>query len=527
MKILSILSILSFSLAVNAHTYRVYFTDKGENMEMLQNPYSFLSPKAVSRKALHHTTIDLSDLPVSRNYLQALASRGLKVEMKSRWFNYALVEGDNVEHKVADLPFVKSVEKAQSYKVKFATVDAAVTTQALVYGEAANQIKMVNGDYLHNAGYLGEGMTIAMLDGGFTGATTLSGLDSLFMRGRILGTYNFVDHDTNVFSVGSHGTKVLSIMGGYIQNNFVGTAIHAKYWLLKSENEASETPVEMDNWLAAAEFADSVGADIISSSLGYNLFDGGQGDISYSDLDGNTTLVTRAADMAAQKGLLVIVSAGNEGISNWQHITAPADGDSVLAIGGVDGSGRYVNFSSLGPTADGRIKPDVVAQAAGTAFAGLDSAAHGNGTSFSCPLIAGLAACLWQEFPSRTNMQIFDAIRSSASQPYTPDNFLGYGIANFRDASWRIGLNETELTTQKVEVYPNPVKDEFSLRLSGFESPSDIFINIYDMQGRLMEQTNFTGAMADELKIKAPSAPGSYLINIMIGDKVYLRQIVK
>ncbi len=533
MKTLSVLFVVLFSLASlpkgmaqNAQSYRVFFSDKGENESLLQNPQAFLSPKAIDNKAKRNTVIDKADLPVSKNYLNTLRGLDLTVRMKSRWFNYALVSGENVQEKVSKLPFVVRVEAAQRYPVSFAGDDGAKTTANFTYGFAANQIEMLNGDYLHDNNLLGQGMTIAVLDGGFSGANTISGLDTLRMNGRLLGTYNFVDNDTNVFSVGNHGTDVLSVMAGYVDSFFVGTAIRANYWLLKSEDQASETASEMDNWLAAAEFADSVGADIITSSLGYNTFDGGVGNLSYSDMDGNTALVTRAADMAAKKGILVITSAGNEGNSDWKYILAPADGDSVLTIGGVDEFRNYASFASQGPTADGRIKPTVSARAAGTAFVGTE-VRRGNGTSFSCPVISGLAACLWQQFPTKTNMEIYEAIRTTASQVNTPNNEVGFGIANFAAASWTISNPEQDLHKLKIEVYPNPVSEKILLNLNGVAGSEPVSVKLFDITGQEINSVDFGAVDTSEIEMQAPGESGTYLLSIRIGDMVYLRKIIK
>lgn len=505
---------------------RIYFNDKGENSSLLYNPYSFLSPKAIENKALRGVVIDRSDLPVSQEYISQLQNLGLEVEMKSRWFNYALVEGELDVESISQLPFVKKVEGAEKYKVQYAEMTEATATTDFAYGIAENQIEMIEGDYLHDLDFTGAGMTIAVIDGGFTGTDVLNGLDSLWNDGRVLGTYNFIDGDTNIFKDGSHGTSVLSILAGYIDSSYVGSAIGANYWLLKSEDQTSETPIEMDYWLAAAEFADSVGADIISSSLGYNVFQGGVGDLSLNDIDGNTALVTIAADMAAQKGLLVVVSAGNEGSDEWGRITAPADGDSVLAIGGVDWYGSYATFSSRGPSADGRIKPDVAAIGQGTAYISSAGPTYGNGTSFSCPLISGMAACLWQQNPALSNMDVFEAIRNSGSQVYTPDNFIGFGIPNFRLASWSIGLEEVEKETA-VSVYPNPVKEECVVESSYLNDGESVAFSVINISGEVILQQELK-AQQGKLEINTSALPvGSYLLNIQIGDKSLLHKIIK
>ncbi|WP_417602395.1 S8 family serine peptidase [Owenweeksia hongkongensis] len=513
------------SCVTQAQLSRVYFADKGANAEMLSNPYLFLSPKAIDNKEKRNVAIDLRDVPVSKSYIQNLVDLDLEVKMTSRWFNYALVDGEDVFQKVKDLPFVKRVETPNQYKVSFAEMPEASQAKNLTYGIADNQIEMVEGEYLHDLNYRGAGMTIAVIDGGFQGTNTLTGLDSLRQQNRILGTYNFVHNDTDIYKDGSHGTSVLSILAGYIDSAYAGSAIDANYWLLKSENESDENISEMDNWLAAAEFADSVGVDIITSSLGYNNFVGGVGDFAYSDMDGNTVLVTKAADMAAAKGILVVVSAGNEGNSGWQYITAPADGDSVMAVGGVDASGAYVSFSSTGPTADGRVKPDVVAVAGGTAFISPAGPTYGNGTSFSCPIISGMAACFWQQNPSLSNMELYEAIIASCSQPFTPDNAIGFGIPNFRIASWEVGVEELEIATH-INVFPNPIGDEFEVESEDFVIQRNIEISILDINGKPVYEHEVEGGNS-KLKIQTSLPEGMYLLNIQYGGKSHLRKIIK
>lgn len=524
MKKLVVLFVLIGTVA-QAQLTRVYFTDKGSNSEMLSNPYSFLSPKAIENKEKRNVAVDLRDVPVSDVYTQNLQDLDLQVKMTSRWFNYALVDGQNVLQKVKDLPFVKKTETPAQYKVEFTEMPEATQVSSLAYGISENQIKMLEGDYLHDQNFRGAGITIAVIDGGFTGANTLVGLDSLWQQSRVIGTYNFVDNDTNVFSVGSHGTSVLSILAGYIDSAYVGSAIDANYWLLKSEDESTEVISEMDNWLAAAEFADSVGADVITSSLGYNQFVGGIGDLTYWDMDGNTAIVTKAADMAAAKGIMVVVSAGNEGTSSWKHITAPADGDSVMTVGAVDWNGSYANFSSQGPTADGRIKPDVVAVGASTAFISSTGLSYGNGTSFSCPIISGMVACFWQQNPSLTNMQVYDAVIASASQPHSPDNAIGFGIPNFRVASWKVGIDELQALSV-IKVYPNPVGDLFEVESEDFEAQKEIAVSILDINGKSVFEETYDGGNRS-LKIQTTLPEGMYLLNIQYGGKSHLRKIIK
>lgn len=506
-KILSALSLLAILGSASAQNQRIYFTDKGESLKMINEPQRFLSQKSIDRRIKMDIAIKADDLPVSRDYLETLKENGLKVKFASRWFNYALVEGE-IPARVYDLPFVKSIEQTKKYKLQMA---GATATTNFDYGYAQLQISMLNGDSLHARGYTGSGVTIAVIDGGFLGSDTISAFDSLRLSGRLAGTYNFTRGDTNVFATGSHGTLVLSTMAANIPQVIVGTAPHANYWLLTSEYEPTETPVEMDNWLAAAEFADSVGADVINSSLGYSTFDDQADDFSYSDMDGNTTLVTKAADKAGAKGIAVVVSAGNEGASAWQYITAPADGDSVLTVGAVDFMGTYVGFSSTGPTFDGRIKPDVAAQGLGAvAVTSSGVPTNASGTSFSSPIIAGLTACLIQAQPSRKNYEIYEQIRLSASQYFSPDNQLGYGIPNFLQAYL---LSNPKFDGQAdLSVYPNPFNE--TLNISGFEPSQNVKIQIFDLSGALVYAAQTNSGVNGSLALSPTLNRGFYLLKI-------------
>lgn len=525
-KILLIALLSSFVCGhLSARKYRVYFKDKAENLEMMAAPYTFLSAKAIARRATHNIPLTVSDLPVSQSYVQEIAQRGYEVKFCSRWFNYALVEGQDAAV-LAELPFVKRVEKVENYRLEIAGTGSVQATQ-LTYGLAANQVEMLNGDFLHDLGYTGQGMTIAVLDAGFQGAPALKGLDSLRQSGRLLGTKNYVEGGTNVYQGGGHGTYVLSIMAGYITDTFAGSAVGASYWLLKTEDESSETPVEMDNWLRAAEFADSAGADMITSSLGYSKFDGGVGDYDISDLDGNTILVTRAADMAAAKGMLVVVSAGNEGNDSWKRITAPADGDSVLAVGAVGPDGNYASFSSQGPTADGRIKPDVVAQGLATAYLSLAGPSLGNGTSFSCPVVSGMAACLWSAYPAQSNVDIFNAIKYNASERFTPTMTKGFGLPNFRDASWELTASSPGYEKLEVSVYPNPVGDDFSVEIIGIDANTEVELGLFDMSGKLIHQFVAIAQNRTAIPVTHHLQSGSYMMSLRLGDQVYLKKIIK
>lgn len=469
----------------------VFFTDKPNVEQQFSQPEKYLSVRALERRANQNIALHPTDFPVEKSYVKVLKENGFQIARNSKWLNAVSVnissqsEVDFLE----GLDFVKRVSSVKT--LKLAQVESfykttATAVSSLNYGNTKAQIEQLNGDFLHDNGYRGQGMLIAVLDGGFSDVDNMSGFDSLWMNQRILTSYDFVDNDTDVFHLGIHGRSVLSVMAGYVDNIYVGSAPNANYILLKSENESSESKVEEDNWVAAAEFADSVGADIINSSLGYNKFDGGVGDYVYADFDGRTTVVSQGAVWAHRKGMLVVNSMGNEGVSNWQYMLSPADTDSILSIGGADASDNYIGFASKGPTADGRQKPNVSALAVGVyVLTSSSSASPGNGTSFAAPLISGLAACLWQAEPTLTNYQVLELIERSAHQYNTPDNFLGFGIPNFALAYSNISLEEEEL--YDFSVTPNPVQNELFINIPVGFNDSNLRFELYSISGKRIE----------------------------------------
>lgn len=525
-KLFLFLLILGFAKG-HSQTLRVYFKDKGYIKSTVSISDVALSPKAIQKKSLRGIAINQEDLPVNTSYIKALVNIGAQIKAKSRWFNYVLIEGVH-ENQLLEFDFISKIEVPLTYEVQFANMDQNVNKTAvsnLSYGLARQQIEMVRGDILHDFNFQGQGLTIAVIDGGFVGTDSGPAFDSLWINNQILGTKSFVSANPTVYEDGSHGTRVLSVLGAYIDGRIIGSAPKADYWLLKSERESSEKAVEMDNWLMAAEFSDSVGVDIINSSLGYNEFEGGIGNHVYADMDGNTTIVTKAADKAASKGILVIVSAGNEGNSAWRNITAPADGDSVLAIGSVTNLQNMSSFSGRGPSADGRIKPNVVAMGQGTANSTGIGASSGNGTSFSCPVVAGMAACLWQSNLTKSNMDIFSAIENSATIANFPNNDFGHGVPNFELALYNTIGNEDISAKVELNVYPNPVADLLFIEFNDSKL-EDIKISIVDVRGQIIFQ-NEEELFDSKLEIDFPFSSGVYMLIIEKEAKVFSRKIIK
>lgn len=481
-KLLASLILLSGSLfAQELPEFRVYLNDKGSSIKLLESPEKFLSEAALNRRALQGISICKSDLPLAPEYKQSLQNLGAEILAQSKWLNYCYVRHASPEL-IASLPFVKRVEFPKAHKSMLCNVAA----DSLDYGFAGGQVRMLEGDKLHLRGYTGTGITIAVIDAGFDGFYQASTFDSLRLSGRLLGTYNFINADTNVFSGnGSHGTSVLSTMAALEPDVMIGSAPHANYWLLSSEDIVQENPIEMDHWIMAAEFADSVGAHVINTSLSYTTFDDSQFNLSYSDLDGNTVPITIAADLAAQKGILVMVSAGNLGADPWHHIGAPGDADSVLTVGAVSFMGDFASFSSYGPSADGRVKPDVLAQGSPTTIVnGMGAIDIDFGTSYASPIVAGLAACLIEAYPAKHSAEIADMIRKSAHLFATPNDSMGYGIPNF-DLAYTLSQSEILWQENTLSIYPNPVRDYLIIDAQNQKNWQST-ARLYDLNGRLV-----------------------------------------
>jgi len=461
--LLSFISVFSQDQIVQGK-YLVRFADRKNSPYSFERPEEFLSQRAILRRAKYQIPITVNDLPVNPNYVDSLRNLGFTIFQTYKWLNAVCIQSPNN----SSLDVIKTLSFVNQKPISFQkkTITSVVNLQQAdlsynfflrttnnrqgrrflpPYYESSGQVLLHHGQVLHRNGYTGNGLHVAVLDAGFFNVNKLDAFDSLWIKHKILGYYDFVDKDTTVFNDGFHGLKVLSTMAAILPMQFYGTAPDASYWLMRTENHYTETLIEEFNWLAAAEFVDSAGVDLINSSLGYNDFDEKEDNYGYSDLDGNRSFIAQAADIAASKGILVVVSAGNEGDDEWQYITTPADADSVLTVGAVGTSGRYATFSSTGPTSDGRMKPDVVATGYATRTIdehGLTSA--GFGTSFSSPVMAGLVTCLWQAAPNLSNMQIIQLLRQSSNRYVNPNNLMGYGIPDMRKATLYLMLSANQ-----------------------------------------------------------------------------------
>ncbi len=496
--------VLQAQIKVAPDRYRIEFTDKKHNAFTIDRPGDFLSERALQRRTKQKIGITQVDLPVSSYYVDSLTKMGFEVVNTSRWFNSAIVRCADADiEKLRKVDFIKetvSLPKKED-KAKNDTVvqdletlfsyffQKDVTNESLYgapyeyYGQAANQIGMMNGHILHDNGFRGKGMLIAVIDGGFFKINELSGFDSMRNNGRLLPVKNFTVEKDDLYGSNNHGANVLSIIACNLPGRMVGSAPDADYLVLRSEETGGEYLVEEDNWIAAVEYADSIGVDLITTSLGYSTFNDTLQNHTYYDLDGNTIRASRAATMASARGMVVCVSAGNDGDMPWKYVSIPADADSIVTIGAVDVKRQCASFSSVGPTADRRIKPDLTAMGKGTAYQGSSGRINtGNGTSYSTPLLAGLIACAWQAHPDKKNMEIIEMVRLSADRCHQPDSLYGYGIPDFSKlvVSDRV-VRQAE--SYAMTVFPNPFTGKFTLRLSPAQH-GRVHIKIFNVSGR-------------------------------------------
>lgn len=521
----------------------VYFTNKNNTPYSLEEPLEFLSPQSIQRRQRQNIPLVPRDLPVNPAYVAGLEEAGAEVWYTSRWFNAAVVLcTDTKLQELEALPFVKGTRSLnsislppneirttveQKLEAPSLTAVAAPNLEARDYGSAFHQADMLGADELHAAGYHGEGMTIAVFDAGFPAVNSIEAFSHLFQNGQLQGTYDFVEKKLNVFGANSHGTAVLSTMAAYAPGSMLGTAYAANYLLLRTEDAASEHQIEEINWLLAAEYADSAGADIINSSLGYTTFDAPSQSYAYQDLDGNTTLVSQAADFAAATGMLVVVSAGNNGNDSWHYISAPADADSVLAVGAVDSLGTKALFSSFGPSADGQVKPDVVAMGQGTYILNTSgNVVRGSGTSFSAPVVAGFVASLWQANLRKTNLQMIQLLRQISTNANNPDNTTGYGIPRF--ASMVTAL--PHVPAEQGVYMTNPVKEgPVMLYLAQPWLRQQVEVLVLDATGKRVHMEVLPQSEAEQaLQLRSQRLKsGLYLCRLSSGNRVTTIRFVK
>ncbi len=507
-----------FSSPALAQYHWVQFTNKIGTPYSIDRPFDFLSEKSISRRVSQEIELNETDLPINPEYRrQVLSVADVAMHNQSKWLNglCIITENPNSLDEIRTLSFVDYVETLREkitgkHRValdsKFEALEASEEEvsqfhHGVDYGSSFRQLEVYNLLPLHEKGYTGKGLVIGVMDAGYNQLFEIPGFRPMIEDGRLLGQRDFVDNQHEEISGSFHGMSVMSCMAGNSEGKIIGAAPDASYWIFRTEDGGSETRVEEINWAAAAEYGDSVGCDIFNTSLGYTLLYDDTGAVDslrsyyWDDLNGNTSYITRAADMAAQKGILVVNSAGNSGQRTWKYIGMPADGDSVMAIGAVDSSvaKNKTGFSSFGRGSDPRVKPNVMAQGSTVALLGLDSTGNdlvvrGGGTSFAGPLLAGAAACLWQMDKSKSAWEIKTFIEESADRFSNPDTAYGYGIPDFNKAGNALVKGKSEEAI--IDVFPNPIETQVSLKLYS-PTATMLTVEIFDPRGRLIQEMDF------------------------------------
>jgi serine protease AprX len=517
---------------VYSYFYRVYLRDKGDVTTGKFSAKDILSPRAIDRRQKAGIQVpDFRDYPVNRDYINKILLSGLRLHTTSKWMNTALFKSqmDFDIKTLLDLPFVSDVKVVKTPGNKNRYSDKFYFQ--IVQNDLPpfdRPMTMINGYPMHNSGYDGKNILIAILDGGFLYSDQITSLVDLRSRNGIKMTRDFVKNNESVYNASVHGTAVLSVLAGVIPGTIEGTAPGADYLLLKTEDVESEFPCEEDFWAAGAEYADSLGADIISSSLGYFNFDDPSLNYKYSDLDGNTAFVTKEADIAASKGILVVNSAGNERNLSWKHIIFPSDGDSVVAVGAVDGNNLLSDFSSAGPSSDGRIKPDNVAMGVDLPVQiSENSVVRLSGTSFSCPVLSGMAACLMQAVPGVLNTDIIKVLHSCADRYSYPDSLYGYGIPDIVLALTELQHQYTKNPDDGILVYPNPTSGDFEIIL--FDPPENFIIEIFSLAGKVIYRKDYSGYAGRIIDVTdfQHREQGVYFLKITDASGVRVRKIIK
>ncbi len=490
----------------------INFRDKGDNTDaLLMNPEGYLTQRSIERRQIRIKSgnrFSYSDLPVCSQYISEILQTGINIKQKSKWFNSVSCYASKKQIEIlAEKSFVSRIELVKKYRTEHLISNSVISTDnpqqnnsdnpnAINYGPSQNQVVVINVPPVHNLGFNGQGVLIASFDAGFD---NLGHLCFDMIRSRGIRSYDFVNGDTIVANGpgrhgnGAHGTITLSLIAGYDPGQLVSPAFGSQYILAKTENTESETPLEEDNWIAAAEWADSLGADIITSSIGYLTFNDPYKSYTWKSMDGNTARITIAADIAVGKGIIVVVSAGNAGF-NPEHntLSAPADGDSVITVGAVFQNKQRWAYSSVGPTVDGRIKPEIMAMGVNNYTARFGEGGVGylnsaSGTSLSCPMVAGVCALILSANNSLSPMEVKNILLSSADSSLYPNNLRGYGNADAY-ASIRKALNLNLVTDYELgQNFPNPFNPSTTFRLS-MKKNAIISLLVYDVTGRLVNE---------------------------------------
>ncbi|QNM86172.1 S8 family serine peptidase [Polaribacter pectinis] len=556
-KILFLFSFLIFSpLFSQQEEAWLFLKDKPNKDSFLENPLTMLTQRALDRREIQNIALDSLDVPVDENYYNQLKNEStITVLAKSKWLNavHVIATESQINDLITNYTFIDHIEFANkslnrsgkkqqktitpNHHQKFNEIETT-----FVYGDSENQIKMLKGEFLHEQGLTGGNQHIAVIDAGFPNVNTLAAFKRLRDNNQILGGYDFVERKAEFYTGHNHGTNVLSTIGGYLEDEFVGSAPDAFFYLFRTEDASREVPLEESLWVEAAERADSLGVDVINTSLGYTTFDEAKYNYSYADMDGKTTFISRGAEIGSSRGMLLVVSAGNEGNKDWKYISAPADATSVITVGAVDASGNIAGFSSYGPSSDGRIKPEILAQGQNPALINHTTGevvTTSSGTSFSGPIIAGLIACLNQQLPAfikssgkkssdtnyHTNLK--RGVYESADKYSNPLEQHGYGIPNFEVAQqiyfslYPASVNDNLLSD--FSIYPNPVNNSFIIDSKNLNI-EEFNIQIYTILGKkVVEKSKIFTNTIDVSYLES----GIYLLKIQKGNQHKTLKLIK
>lgn len=514
----------------NTGKYIVYFKDKPVENNIQQR----FTPKAIENRLKYKIPFDERDYAINKNYLQQLYELGAEIKNKSNWLNAVVIQVDKKTlHKIYQLPEVQQIITIEKTKKKGIASDeninecsasTAIQTFEDTYISSFPQFNLLHGEYLHEKGYHGENMIVAICDNGFYNANTNPAFSNLFSDKRILGTYDYVSGDSLVFedATGAHGAFCFSFMAAEKPNQYMGTATKAAYYLFQTENNSSERLQEEFNLATALERCSQLGVSVVSISLGYTTFDVPTENHDTADMKKNDTPAAKAVNIAASKGLLVCVAAGNEGTSPWHYISSPANADSAFTIASVDVNGNPAASSGWGLATDTRVKPNVAAVGQGAKFINTGGVlSSGNGTSFATPSLAGMATCLWQAFPNKTNWEIKTAIEKSASQYLTPDKKIGYGIPNFEHA-FQILNTPINILENIISIYPNPFHNVINI-----EQNSNTIIKNITVSNTLGV---IVAAINNPIGNQFPLADfenGMYFLRINTNNGLFIKKIIK
>jgi len=512
----------SMQAATTSYYFFVQFANKNNSPYSLSNPSEFLSAQSIARREHRAPVYDSTDLPINPSYLLAVKNVGINVHSKSKWLNGAtvLVSDSTIMSQVRAFSFVKSVQ----YTGKIVSAASVSTPKNKVkttvnYGTATSQIDQLNGKFLHNLGYRGKDIVIGVMDAGFNNVNISVAFDSLRLQGRLLGTKDIINALSNIFAEDNHGAMVLSTMTGNLPNQYLGTAPDASYWLIRTEYVPTEYLVETDFWVSGIEFADSVGVDIVNSSLGYTKFDDAKMNFTYADMNGKVSRCSRAATLAAQKGIIVVNSAGNEGDKTWYNIGVPADAEGIVTVGAVTSAGLPSTFSSFGPSSDFRVKPEICSLGtAASVVSSSGSTSFGNGTSFASPIMAGMMACFLQAsksiYPPCDVPTLLKTVFESGSLFSNPTAQMGYGIPNFQ-----LALAKLPFTTL------SEIAETKDVIIAYDRNEKAIHIRLLDDQiavGKTIRLYSIIGSLQMSLPLNKPETvlrtdklfPGMYVISI-------------